>query len=38
MEHQPLQQEVDDGEPIFAKRQVFKNFHFLIREHSGSYV
>ena len=28
----------DDGEPIFAKRQVFKNFHFLIREHSGSYV
>ena len=28
----------DDGEPIFAKRHVFKNFHFLIREQSGSYV
>ena len=28
----------DNGESIFAKRHVFKTFHFLIREQSGSHV
>lgn len=28
----------NDSEPIFTKRQIFKNFHFLIRKHLELHV